>query len=80
MRTTLAVKGLIQENLSFVNSFTFSEVTETDTLHEILKRNPKKVGMFGNIPIKIIYESSDTYNLAMKNIWSFEILEEQCFW
>ena len=76
MRATLAFNGLIQENLSFVNPFTFSEVTEIDTLHEILKRNSKKVGMFGNIPIKTIYESSD----ALKNIWSFEILEEQCFW
>ena len=34
---------LIWENVSFVNPFTFSEITETDIEREILKLNPKKL-------------------------------------
>ena len=67
---------LIRKNTSFVNLFTFSEITETHIEREILKLNSKKAGTFGNVPAKILKESFDDRNLAFKNIWNFEMLEK----
>ena len=70
---------LIRKNASFVNLFTFSEITETDTEREILKLNPKKAGTFENVQAKVLKESFDARNLTFKNIWNFDMLEKQCF-
>ena len=43
---------LFWEDVSFVNPFTFSEITEFDIEIAILKMNPKKSVTFGKIPTK----------------------------
>ena len=35
--------------------------------------------MFGNIPAKVLKESSDICNVVLRDIWSFEVLEKQHF-
>ena len=69
---------LIRENVSFVNLFTFLKITETDVKRETIKLNPKNSGASGN-STKALKESSYACNLALKNIWNFEMLEKQCF-
>ena len=66
---------LIRENVSFVNPFIFSESTETDIERETMKLNPKNSVTSGNIPTKVLKESSYACNLALINICNFEMLE-----
>ena len=45
----------------------------------ILKLNPEKASIFGNITTQVLKESFDAFNLALKNIWNLEMLEKHCF-
>ena len=49
---------MINENVSFESRFSFTTVNEDDIQREILNINPKKAGMFGNIPTKMLKSSS----------------------
>ena len=55
----------IGENISFVNSFIFSEITETNI--KTSKLSTKKAAMFGKFPTKYLQESSDVCNLVLKD-------------
>ena len=70
---------MINENVSFERKFTFKEINELDIQKEISNLNPKKVGMFGNIPTKVLKESSNVCNAILRNIWHCEILGKQNF-
>jgi len=69
----------INENVSFESRFNFTEVTEDDIQREILNLNSKKPGTFGNIPTKMLKDSSEICNVVLKNIWNSEILGKLYF-
>ena len=70
---------MINENVSFESRFSFTTVNEENIQREILDLNSKKPGTFGNIPTKMLKSSSDICNVALQNIWNFEILGKLYF-
>ena len=67
---------MINENMSFESRFKFKVVNENDIQCEILNLNSKKSGTFGNIPTKILKDSSEVCNVILQNIWNSELLEK----
>ena len=57
----------------------FKDINESDILKEISNLNSKKVGTLGNIPTKVLKESSNACNTVLRDIWNFEILRKQNF-
>ena len=70
---------MINEKVRFESSFGFKEVSNLDIEREISHLNTKKVGTFGNIPTKVLQESSNVCNSTLKDIWNYEILGKQNF-
>ena len=70
---------MINENVSFESRFSFKDISEPDILKEISNLNSKKVGTLGNIPTKVLKESSNACNTVLRDIWNFEILRKQNF-
>ena len=70
---------MINEKVRFESCFSFKEVSNLDIEREISHLNTKKVGTFGNIPTKVLKESSNVCNSTLKDIWNYEILGKQNF-
>ena len=70
---------MINEKVRFGPRFSFKEVSNLDIEREISHLNTKKVGTFGNIPTKVLKESSNVCNSTLKHIWNYEILGKQNF-
>ena len=70
---------MINEHVSFESRFSFKGISQSDIQKEISNLNSKKAGSFGNIPAKVLKESSDVCNAVLRDIWNFEILEKQNF-
>ena len=70
---------MINEKVRFESRFRFKEVSNLDIEREISHLNTKKVGTFGNIPTKVLKESSNVCNSTLKDIWNYEILGKQNF-
>ena len=70
---------MINEKVRFESRFGFKEVSNLDIEREISHLNTKKVGTFGNIPTKVLKESSNVCNSTLKDIWNYEILGKQNF-
>ena len=70
---------MINEKVSFEARFRFEVVNENDIQCEILNLNSKKAGTFGNIPTKILKDSSAVCNMIFQNIWNSELSEKQYF-
>ena len=70
---------MINEKVRFESRFSFKEVSNLDIEREISHLNTKKVGTFGNIPTKVLKESSNVCNSTLKDIWNYEILGKQNF-
>ena len=65
--------------MSFESRFSFKDIFETDILKEISNLNSKKARTFGNIPTKVLKESSEICNIVLKDIWNYEIPETRYF-
>ena len=70
---------MINENISFESHFRFNEIRESDIQTEVSNLNSKKVGSFGNIPMKVLKDSSNICNSIRQDIWNYEILGKQYF-
>ena len=70
---------MINEHVSFESRFNFRGINQSGIQKEISNLNSKKAGRFGNIPAKVLKESSDVCNAVLRDIWNFEILEKQNF-
>ena len=70
---------IINENVSFESCFSFKEILESGTKKEVSNLNSKKAGTFGNIPTKVLKDSSDISNSILQNIWNYEILGKRYF-
>ena len=70
---------MINENVSFESRFSFMAVNEDDIQRKILNLNPKKPGVFGNIPTKMLKSSSEICSVALQNIWNSEVLGKSYF-
>ena len=70
---------MINENVSFESRLSFKEIRESDIEKEIANLNSKKVGTFGNIPTKVLKDSSNICNSILQEIWNYETLEKQYF-
>ena len=66
---------IINENIPFDSRFSFKEISEDN----IKNLNTKKASTFGNIPTKILKDSSEDCSIVLRNIWNFEILGKQHF-
>ena len=67
---------MINENVSFESRFKFKVVNENDIQCEILNLNSKEPSTFGNIPTKILKDTSEVCNTILQNIWNSELLEK----
>ena len=56
---------MINENMSFESRFKFKVVNENDIQCDILNLNSKKPDKFGNIPVKILKDSSEVCNVIL---------------
>ena len=65
---------MINENVSFESCFSFKEIRESDIQKEVSNLNSKKAGTFGNIPTKVLKDSSDICNSILQDIQNYEIL------
>ena len=70
---------MINENVSFESCFSFKEIQESDIQKEVSNLNSKKAGTFGNIPKKVLKDSSDICDSILQDIWNYEILGKQYF-
>ena len=70
---------IINENIQFDSRFSFKEISEDDIKKELKNLNTKKASTFGNIPTKILKDSSEDCSIVLRNIWNFEILGKQHF-
>ena len=70
---------VINENASFESRFSLKSISETDIQKEISNLNSEKAGKFESIPTNVLKESSEICNIALNNIWNYEILETQYF-
>ena len=70
---------MINENVSFEWRFSFKDKIESDIQKEISNLHSKKEGIFGNIPVKILKDSSNACNAELWDIRNFEILEKHGF-
>ena len=70
---------MINEYVSFESRFSFTAVNEDNIQQEILNLNSKKPGTFGNIPTKMLKNTSDICNVAPQNIWKSEVLGKLYF-
>ena len=68
---------MINENFCFESRFSFKDVSETNVEKEISNLNSKKAGTLGNIPTKVLKDSSEIWNIVLKNIWNYEMLGTQ---
>ena len=59
---------MINENVSFESRLSFKEIRESDIEKEIANLNSKKVGTFGNIPTKVLKDSSNICNSILQEI------------
>ena len=69
---------MINENVSSDSQFKFEFVNENDIQCEILNLNSKKPGTFGDVPTKILKDSSEVCNVIVQNILNSKLLEKQC--
>ena len=70
---------IINENIQFDSRFSFKEISEDDIKKELKNLNTKKASTFGNIPTKILKDSSEDCSIVLRNIWNFENLGKQHF-
>ena len=56
---------MINESLSFELSFSFKDINEINIQKKISNLNSKKAETFGNIPTKVLKESSEICNLVL---------------
>ena len=68
---------MINADISFESRFSFKDISQSDMQKEVSNLNSKKAGIFGNIPAKVLKESSNVWNAVLRDIWNFEILEKQ---
>ena len=59
---------MINENVSFESRFSFKDISESDILKETSNLNSKNVGTLGNIPTKVLKESSNAWNTVLRDI------------
>ena len=52
---------------------------ESDIQKEVSRLNSKKAGTFGNIPTKVLKDSSNICSSILQDMWNYEILEKQYF-
>ena len=57
---------MINENVSFESRFRFKEIRESDIKKEVSNLDSKKAGTFGNIPTKVLKDSSDICNSILQ--------------
>ena len=69
---------MINQYASFESRFSLKEIREPDIQKEISNLNPR-AGTFGNIPTKVLKDSSNVCNSVLKDIWNYEILGKQYF-
>ena len=70
---------IINENKKFKSRFSFKEIRKSDIYKEVSNLNSKKVGTFGNIPMKVLKGSSDICNSILQDIWNYEVLGKHYF-
>ena len=70
---------IINENIQFDSRFSFKEISKDDIKKELKNLNTKKASTFGNIPTKILKDSSEDCSIVLRNIWNFEILGKEHF-
>ena len=70
---------MINENVSFESRFSFKEIRKSGIQNKVSNLNSKKAGTFGNIPTKVLKDSSDICNSILEDICNYEILGKQYF-
>ena len=71
--------NMVNENASFESRFRFKEIGDSDIQKEVSYLISKKAGTFGNIPSKVLKDSSDIWNSILQDKWNYEILGKQYF-
>ena len=74
-----AVIKFIDKTVLFESSFSFKEIPESDIQKEISNLNSQKAGTFGNIPTKVLKDSSNVGHSILRDIWKYEIFRKQYF-
>ena len=75
----LSLKNIKTTLVQFDSRISFKEISEDDIKKESKNLNTKKASTFGNIPTKILKDSSEDCSIVLRNISNFEILGKQYF-
>ena len=59
---------MINENVSFKTRFSCKEIRESDIQKEVSNLNSKKMETFGNMPMKVLKDSSNICNSILQDI------------
>ena len=69
----------IREKVNTIDNFSFKSVTILELQEEVTSLNRTKNGTFGNIPAKIVKDTSDICCPFLTDIWNKEIIEDSIF-
>ena len=69
----------IREKVNTIDDFSFKSLTILELQEEIISLNRTKNGTFGNIPAKIVKDTSDICCPFLTDIWNKEIIEDKIF-
>ena len=61
---------MINKNVSSEPRFSFKEIRESDIQKEVSNLNSKKAESFGNIPTKVLKDSSDICYSILQSKWN----------
>ena len=70
---------MTNKNVSFESRFSFKEMLEYDIKKVVSNMNSKKAATLGNIPTKVLKDSSDISYSILQDIWNYEILGKRYF-
>ena len=70
---------MINKNISFQSCFRLKEIGESDIQKELFNLKSKKARTFGNIPTKVLQDSSNICKSILQDTWNYEILVKQYF-
>ena len=65
----------IRENVTYTETFTFSQINESQIKKEILELNPKKSAGFDSIPPNIIKDSIAVLTSPLTNLFNTAVIE-----
>ena len=69
----------IKKNVTVDENFSFTTVCENAVFKEICSLDGNKSGTFGNIPTKLLKETSDICTKSLTDVWNNEVINNNCF-